>query len=232
MVSFSHEETQRECNTGETRSAASRRVFTGCADIKGDGEALKFVVGAFGTARHGREFQTCGGICPIRAQLDSIGRTVAAPSGHECMGPVNVSRLLIVEDHQWVLHRLCSTLRSGGAHIESATTLRAAKTRVCEDDPFDAIVCEQRLSDGTGLELLGWLRWQQHIPVPFLLVTRNPSLTAAYAEDFSVLRPPLRPDRLLASLKSLLHHQAQGVIACQIPFAGELDKTLCPKCLH
>lgn len=139
------------------------------------------------------------------------------------MGTLNVKRLLVVEDHPLVLRMLCHALRRRGSHIESATTLRSAQKRILEDDPYDAVICEHALSDGAGLELLGWLRWQQHIPVPFLLITRNENLEVSRHPDVQVLRPPLGPDRLLATLNALVRHEAQGVLACQIPFAAEVE---------
>lgn len=139
------------------------------------------------------------------------------------MGTLIADRLLVVEDHPWVLQKLCSALKRCGSHIESATTLRAARQRVLEDDPYDAVICEHHLSDGSGLEFLGWLRWQQHIPVPFLLIARSDKLAVPRVPDFEVLSPPLGPDRLLASLSSLLRHETAGMLICQIPFAGEIE---------
>jgi hypothetical protein len=70
---------------------------------------------------------------------------------------------------------------------------------------------------------LGWLRWQQQIPVPFLLIARSDTLIAQSGDDFGILAPPLGPDRLLASLNSLLRHETEGMLICQIPFAAEVD---------
>ena len=137
------------------------------------------------------------------------------------MGTLTVNRLLIVEDHPWVLQALCGALRLSGCQIESATTLRAARERILEDDPFDAIICEHQLSDGSGMHFLGWLRWQQSISVPFLLISRNENLVARHARHFTVLRPPVRADRLLNSLSSLLSEDSGGVLTRQIPFAAE-----------
>lgn len=133
-----------------------------------------------------------------------------------------MKRLLVIEDHPWVLQALMRVLRPSGAHIESATTLRSARRRVLDDDPYDVVICEHHLSDGTGFEFLTWLRWQQHIPVPFLLIARNPDLQYHSLEDFSILSPPIEPQRLLASLNALVARTG-GLIACQIPFAGERE---------
>jgi DNA-binding response OmpR family regulator len=98
--------------------------------------------------------------------------------------------------------------------------LRDARERILADDPYDIVICEQHLSDGNGLELLGWLRWQQDIPVPFLLITRNERVTADCAWEFSVIARPFRTHDLLASVRRLLAAQSDGIIARQIPFAG------------
>jgi DNA-binding response OmpR family regulator len=129
-------------------------------------------------------------------------------------------RLLVIEDHPVVLQVLCRVLRCGGAHIASATTVRSAKQRVMEDDPYDVVICENQLSDGTALELLGWLRWQQQIGIPFLLIARKTGMDFEPLADFSVLETPFRPEHLLARLDALLC-SAEGLIARQIPFAAE-----------
>lgn len=157
----------------------------------------------------------------LGTQFDSVGNAGQSATRREHMGTLKVQRLLIVEDHPWVLQTLCGALKREGCHIESATTLRAARERILEDDPYDAVICEHHLTDGTGLELLGWLRWQQHIPVPFLLIARNEKLAMRHARHFTVLRPPLRADRLLTSLTSLVEEEADGMLSCQIPFAAE-----------
>lgn len=130
-----------------------------------------------------------------------------------------MKRLLVVEDHPWVLQSICSVLRRSGMAIASATTVRHAQKRILEDDPYDGVICEHHLSDGTALGLLGWLRWQQRIGIPFLLVARNEAFTSRYAQSFEVLAPPVRADRLLARLNSMLDDE--GMLTCQIPFAAE-----------
>jgi DNA-binding response OmpR family regulator len=134
---------------------------------------------------------------------------------------LSVKRLLIVEDDPWVLRTLCGTLRRRGSRIDSATTVRGAREKT-RHTAYDAILCEHHLSDGSGLELLCWLRWQRRISVPFLLIARSEEFSAAHARDFGVLAPPLRADRLLAGLQALVRDAADGILACQIPFAAEV----------
>lgn len=122
-----------------------------------------------------------------------------------------------------MLRVLCEAFSRTGAHIESATTLRSARERVLNDDPYDLIVCEQHLSDGGGLELLGWLRWHQHIRVPFLLITRNEVAAAGYNADFSIINKPFARDELLSCVNRLLRSHARGIIARQVPFAASPD---------
>ena len=134
-----------------------------------------------------------------------------------------MKRLLVIEDHPWVLQMLCRAFQKSASYIESATTLRQARERILSSDPFDLVVCEQHLSDGSGLELLGWLRWQQHIAVPFLLITRSDSISYNYAHDFSIIAKPFRDSELLASVRRLLRTEAGGIITRQVPFAASSD---------
>jgi DNA-binding response OmpR family regulator len=130
-------------------------------------------------------------------------------------------RLLLVEDHPWVSRRLATVLGGRGATIVTVSCLGEAKESLLHQDPFNAVVCEQQVSDGTALELLAWMRWQQHVPAPFLLIARNEEFDVAHDAAFGVVSMPFVTHELLARLNALIRLQAGGVIARQIPFAGE-----------
>src|SRR6185503_6854612 len=64
--------------------------------------------------------------------------------------------ILIVEDHRSLLLSVMSSLREAGWDVEGAETLAAANKVVAK--PFDVIVLDLMLPDGSGLE---WLAKQR-----------------------------------------------------------------------
>jgi DNA-binding NarL/FixJ family response regulator len=89
--------------------------------------------------------------------------------------------LLIDDDKQWlslVGELLAKT--EPDFNIVTATSLATGRQRFTES-AFDCVVCDYRLGDGTGLELLSEVR-TSHPELPFVLVTsRGDESVAAYA---------------------------------------------------
>jgi DNA-binding NarL/FixJ family response regulator len=72
-----------------------------------------------------------------------------------------MSHVLIVDDDDAVLQRLERVVRQvrPGASCSCAGTLAAAREQVCRGD-FSMVLLDVNLPDGSGLELLPWLRTQ------------------------------------------------------------------------
>lgn len=77
----------------------------------------------------------------------SIGRVVAKKS----------LRLLLVEDHADSAELLAELLSSRGHHVRIAATAHDALARAAEE-PFDLVVSDVGLPDGSGYELMATLR--------------------------------------------------------------------------
>lgn len=107
----------------------------------------------------------------IRAESDGVGHgatfsvtlaTVDAPKNvdpaQSTPPAVNRSlRLLVVEDHEATLAVLTRLLTRGGHHLTSATSVRDGLA-AAKMEPFDAVISDLGLPDGTGFELMEKLR--------------------------------------------------------------------------
>ena len=78
--------------------------------------------------------------------------------------------LLIDDDEQWLtLTRGLLSETATDFELVTATSLAAGRKQIAET-AFDCVVCDYRLGDGTGLELLSEVR-ASHPELPFVLVT-------------------------------------------------------------
>ena len=83
--------------------------------------------------------------------------------------------VLLVDDHPLVTERLEARLRQDPeiGIVETAATLAAARERLAAQ-PFDVVVCDVRLPDGSGLSLLAELDRQRTRP-RFLMLSQHES---------------------------------------------------------
>ena len=65
-----------------------------------------------------------------------------------------MARILIVDDEPSMRRILASNLRQEGYEVIEAAGLAAARAAIAED-PFDAVITDQKMGDGEGLEVLG-----------------------------------------------------------------------------
>ncbi len=71
-------------------------------------------------------------------------------------------RILLVEDHEDTNRALTNLLRRRGYHVQSANSVRAA-LQCAADEPFDLLVSDIGLPDGTGIELMERLNTEHAI---------------------------------------------------------------------
>jgi two-component system response regulator PilR (NtrC family) len=67
------------------------------------------------------------------------------------------ARVLIVDDEPDLVELVELTLQRMGLGARSAGTLRDAQ-RLALTEPFDLVLCDMRLPDGNGLDLVEWLQ--------------------------------------------------------------------------
>jgi CheY-like chemotaxis protein len=87
-----------------------------------------------------------------------LATTVARQRGSTSQqGPLSRSRhtyrLLVVEDHQPTLQVLARLLRRQGHHVETASTVEAARDFAAREE-FDLVISDIGLPDGNGVDLM------------------------------------------------------------------------------
>jgi two-component system, OmpR family, response regulator len=134
-------------------------------------------------------------------------------------------RLLLIEDDRILGEGLRDFLRAEGHVVDWCRALR--DTEALRSEPFDALLIDWQLPDGSGLD---WLRAQRTRGqrTPALMLTARDLLhdrvqgLDAGADDYLV--KPFAPEELVARLRAVLRRSA-GVAAAQLSL-GEVDVDL------
>lgn len=113
------------------------------------------------------------------------------------------SRILVVDDDSLVRTSTQGVLSSWGYEVYLATSLHEVKSKFGQQG-FDLVICDYRLPDGTGLEVVNFIAAHQHEFTPCILISGDTSpdvLKKVTESGFNLLSKPVRP----AKLRSLLH---------------------------
>jgi len=104
--------------------------------------------------------------------------------------PVTWKRLLLVDDDAPTRDGLNKALHEWSFATATAATLAEAHRVVLTEESFAIIVCDYRLPDGDGLEFLDWLRREQRLHVPFLLISGGVIPGPPPGENYEFLAKP------------------------------------------
>ncbi len=90
-------------------------------------------------------------------------------------------RLLVVDDHDVVRHGLFTSLKAHGyTSIETAATIKESRSKIAAFNP-EAIIVDINLPDGSGLELVQWIRKLSTTVAIIVLSLNEPILFAQLA---------------------------------------------------
>jgi two-component system response regulator AtoC len=116
------------------------------------------------------------------------------------------AKVLVIEDEKLIRWSLRNTLEAEGFAVVEAASLAEGQKALREADP-DAVICDVRLPDGSGLECLRTAA--ADLPdVPFLIVTAygsvDDAVAAMKAGAFDYLTKPVEPEVLVPLLRRAL----------------------------
>ncbi|MFG6413730.1 response regulator transcription factor [Roseateles sp. DC23W] len=118
-------------------------------------------------------------------------------------------RLLLLEDDDVLGDGLSDFLRAEGHRVDWMTTLAAA--RLLERDPFDVLLVDWQLPDGSGIEWVRSMR-RRGIATPVVVLTARDLLSDRIegldsgADDYLV--KPFEPEELVARLRVIARRRA------------------------
>ena len=120
-------------------------------------------------------------------------------------------RLLLIEDDDILGDGLCDFLRADGHVVDWCQ--RVAQARSLQDEPYDALLLDWQLPDGSGLAFLRARRARGDL-TPALMLTARDRLDDRLegldggADDYLV--KPFAPEELLARLRAVLRRSSTG----------------------
>lgn len=124
-----------------------------------------------------------------------------------------MKRILLVEDDPDLAAGLAFALEEEKYSVKCATD--AAKTRALFGEPFDLVVLDVMLPDGSGFDLCREIRKQSNVPVLFL-TSRDDELDIVKGLDGGgddYVTKPFRLRVLLSRIKALLRRGSAGTSA-------------------
>ena len=133
-------------------------------------------------------------------------------------------RILVVEDDEILRDAVEASLSLAGFTVDSVDTVADARSSV-SSWPYDAVVLDLALPDGSGLELLADWRAAENITPVLLLTARNATqdrITGLDGGADDYLGKPFDVDELLARLRALLRRPRDHADVLDVP-GGELD---------
>lgn len=121
--------------------------------------------------------------------------------------PNNSHFILMVEDHIDLASTVCDYLEAHGYVVDHARTLDAAKT-LLKQNHYQLLLLDVNLPDGSGYSLCDWLRNEQALAIPVLMLTARDTLDdklqgfAAGTDDYLV--KPFDFNELLVRMRALI----------------------------
>jgi DNA-binding NtrC family response regulator len=114
-----------------------------------------------------------------------------------------MARILIVDDEPSMRRILASNLRNEGYEVTEAAGLPAARAAIVEN-PFDAVITDQKMGDGDGLDVLAAaLEADPAVAVVFLtaFATVELAVESMRRGAFDFLAKPFLPEVMLATAR-------------------------------
>src|SRR5262245_35017806 len=110
--------------------------------------------------------------------------------------------LLLVEDDALIRRALAGSLRSGGHRVKEAESIAATRA-LLSSEPYDVVLLDYRLPDGTGFDLMPDV--EARLPgVPMVMLTAHGTVDHAVEAmrrgAFTYVQKPVEPEELNAHI--------------------------------
>ncbi len=119
-----------------------------------------------------------------------------------------MNRILVVDDEPSMRRILSSNLKQEGYEVIEAGSIALAR-RALAEDPLDAVITDQKLGDGEGLDVLASAREADStLAVVFLtaFATVELAVESMRRGAFDFITKPFMPEVLLATARRAVEH--------------------------
>ncbi len=122
-----------------------------------------------------------------------------------------MERILLIEDDDSILFALQFALTKEGYKVEEAKSYHAA-TQLLKQ-PFDLIILDVNLPDGSGFDLCQSIRRESHIPIIFLSAadTSDDIIYGLKLEADDYVTKPFQLNQLLLRIKNILRRTSPQI---------------------
>jgi PAS domain S-box-containing protein len=132
-------------------------------------------------------------------------------TGYLRSGSLENLNVLVIDDDALVRTSTQGILESWGCGVSSAASFNEFK-KIQNKDNFNLVICDYRLPDGDGVEILGWIQANfKNLPM-FILITGDISpeiLQGVREKEINVLHKPVRPAKLRSLIQYLLNPKTE-----------------------
>lgn len=119
-----------------------------------------------------------------------------------------MARLLVIDDEESLCELLEIAFRRAGHQVETVSNVETARRKI-DGRVYDVIVCDIRMPEATGIELLEYTRATRN-PAAFVLMTAVPTVsTAVDALNLGAYRYVVKTDRLVDELKLVIERAVE-----------------------
>jgi CheY-like chemotaxis protein len=132
-------------------------------------------------------------------------------TGYLRSGSLENLNVLVIDDDALVRTSTQGILESWGCGVSSAASFNEFK-KIQNKDNFNLVICDYRLPDGDGVEILGWIQANFKILPMFILITGDISpeiLQGVREKEINVLHKPVRPAKLRSLIQYLLNPKTE-----------------------
>ncbi|MDW8800285.1 response regulator transcription factor [Clostridium sp. A1-XYC3] len=125
-----------------------------------------------------------------------------------------MNKLLLVEDDESLALGIEFSLRDEGYEVSRAATIEASKS-LFNSEPFDLLILDINLPDGSGYDLCKYIREKSNVPIIFLTALDdevNVILGLEIGGDDYITKP-FRVRELLSRVKALLRRSSNSTMS-------------------
>ena len=148
---------------------------------------------------------------------------------------MNKTKIIVVEDNIVYCEYVCNMLSREGYRNMKAYHLSTAKKHLQQATDNDIVVADLRLPDGSGIDLLCWMRKEGKMQ-PFIIMTDyaevNTAVESMKLGSIDYIPKQLVEDKLVPLIRSILKERQAGQRRAGKPFVavdcGSLSKELAP----